>query len=282
MRLAKLALILFVTCLATGTALAQNEIIARAYRAVNVRSGPGTQYDIIGQLNSGNEVLITGRSNEESDWLRVDFLGRDGWLAYFTVTVVGDANDLPIVLPRATNATALAAPMPTPAALSAVSDLYITAYRRVNVRSGPGSSYVSIGSLEAGSTADVTGKSEDDVWLRIDYAGRDGWVAYFAVSFSGSIDSVQTVTTFTGAVTEVPQRTVEILTRYNVNLHEAPTPDSPVIAIIPYDVTLRSDGRSDPDSRWLRVAYRNQTGWLLGALVTAEGSLSILPIVAAR
>ncbi len=280
MCLGKLALCLITALLMTGDALAQAEIIARAYRTVNVRSGPGTQYDIIGQLNSGNEVLITGRSNDESDWLRIDFLGRDGWVAFFTVTVLGDAEVLPVVAARTVQENELR-PAATPMILHALSSVYVSAYRRVNVRSGPGSSYVSIGNLEAGSTADVTGRSEDNVWLRIDYADRDGWVAYFAVSLTGTLDAIDIVRAEPGAATEEPEAAIEIVTRYNVNLHEQPTLASPVIAIVPFDATLQAISRSDGAGTWLRVTYRNRTGWLLRALVTVRDPLNVLPIRAA-
>lgn len=282
MRLGKFAFCLITAMLmTTGNALAQNEIIARAYRTVNVRSGPGTQYDIIGQLNSGNEVLITGRSNDESDWLRIDYLGRDGWVAYFTVTVLGDASQLSVVTARATQSSESARPAATPMILHALNDVYVSAYRRVNVRSGPGSSYVSIGNLEAGSTVDVTGRSDDNVWLRIDYAGHSGWVAYFAVSLTGTLDAIQIVGAEADAATEEPAAAVEIITRYNVNLHEEPTLASPVVAIIPYEVSLQAESRSDSTGTWLRVTYRSQTGWLLSALVSVLDAIDVLPVQAA-
>lgn len=280
MRLGKIAFCLITAMLVTGNALAQDEIIARAYRTVNVRSGPGTQYDIIGQLNSGNEVLITGRNNDESDWLRVDFLGRDGWVAFFTVTVLGDAEQLPVVAARVSPEDAPPRISATPIALQASSDVFVSAYRRVNVRGGPGSGYSSIGNMEAGSTADVIGRSDDNVWLRIDYAGDAGWVAYFAVSLTGSLDGIEVVGASPGAVTEEPQVAAEISTRYNVNLHEEPTLDSPVIAIIPFDASLQADARSDISGSWLRVTFRNQTGWLLRALVTINDRINVLPVLA--
>src|SRR5215208_5349565 len=102
MHFVKMAFLLFVfpALLVTGNVFAQEEVIAQAYATVNVRSGPGTLYDIIGQLTSDNEVQITGRNDDESNWLRIDFEGRDGWVAYFTVSVFGNTEQLPVVTPR--------------------------------------------------------------------------------------------------------------------------------------------------------------------------------------
>ena len=59
MRTLTIALIL----LSTGAVLwAQDaDIVATAYQTVNVRRGPGTQYEIIGQLDGGDTVPVLGR-----------------------------------------------------------------------------------------------------------------------------------------------------------------------------------------------------------------------------
>jgi uncharacterized protein YraI len=277
MRFAKIAAFLLTVALITGNALAQDNVIARAYRTVNVRSGPGTQYDIIGQLNSGNEVHITGRSDDESDWLRVDFQGSDGWLAYFTVTVLGDLDQLPLVSPL-DDQESTPVHIVTPITLQATSSVFVTTYRRVNVRSGPGSEYLSVGNLEAGSTADVTGRSNDNEWLRIDFGDTSGWVAFFVVSLTGSLDNIEIVEVSAEALTEEPQNTLEMVTRYNTNLHEQPTLDSPILDIIPFNTPLQIDERSDEAGSWLHVSYNDHEGWLLRALASITGDLADLSI----
>lgn len=276
MKCAKIAICLLTAALVTGNALAQDSVNAQAYRTVNVRSGPGTQYDIIGQLTSGDEVQVTGRSDDESNWLRIDFTGREGWVAYFTVTVLGDAGDLAVVEPRSGQLTA--PPFATPTALSASTDLFVTAYRTVNVRTGPGMDYVSIGDLDAGSTADVTGRSDDNRWLRIDYDDDSGWVAFFVVSLNGLLDDIDIVDAPSSAETEEPPDTVAVTMRYNVNLHADPALDSPVVDVVPYDTRLEARARSDSDSTWLQVSHVGQMGWLIRALVNAQAELSVLPV----
>jgi len=278
MHFVKIAAFLLTIVLITGNALAQDSVIARAYRTVSVRSGPGTQYDIIGQLNSGNEVHITGRSDDESDWLRIDFQGSDGWLAYFTVTILGDVDQLAIVSPHDDQENTPVHPVATPLMLQASSSVFVTTYRRVNVRSGPGSEYLSVGNLEAGSTADVTGRSNDNEWLRINFGDTSGWVAFFVVSLTGSLDNIESVEVSPDALTEEPQNTLEIVTRYNTNLHEQPTLDSSILDIIPFNTSLRVDARSDVLGTWLHVDYNGHDGWLLRALASIMGELSDLSI----
>lgn len=260
-------------------ALAQDGVIAQAYATVNVRRGPGTQYDIIGQLTSGNEVQITGRSDEESNWLRISYSGSEGWVAYFTVSVLGNAEQLPIVAARPDAEVPLVRATATPVAVLATSDVYITAYRAVNVRSGPGTEYVVVGTLEPGSTADVTGRSGDSEWLRIDFDGDDGWVAFFVVTLTGLLEDVNVVPVAAGAATATPDMTVTVVTRYNVNLRDDPALHSSIVVLIPFGTELDADARSDANDTWVRVTFENQTGWLIRTLVDARGDLDKLPIV---
>ena len=50
-----------------------------ASTTVNVRSGPGTNYSVIGQLRQGQTLTITGK-NPSGDWWQFDFGGRQGWV----------------------------------------------------------------------------------------------------------------------------------------------------------------------------------------------------------
>ncbi len=78
--------------------------------AVNVRSGPGTNYSIVGQLQPGQSALITGRS-EDSSWWQINMAGEGeveeaGWIYGQLVTLAGDNSAV---------AVAEAPPPPTPA-----------------------------------------------------------------------------------------------------------------------------------------------------------------------
>jgi hypothetical protein len=56
---------------------------------VNVRSGPGTQYDVVGQVDRGEEFQITGK-NPAGDWWQICCVSdRRGWIAGFLVDTSG-------------------------------------------------------------------------------------------------------------------------------------------------------------------------------------------------
>ena len=63
--------------------------------AVNVRSGPGTNYGIVGQVKRGQEFRPNGR-NQDGTWLRFPWRGSYGWVAAWLMTVEGVEN-VPIV-----------------------------------------------------------------------------------------------------------------------------------------------------------------------------------------
>ena len=67
----------------------------------NVRSGPGTEYDVIGQVIQGAQARILGATVDHS-WLVIDYRGQWGWLAAYLVDTFGDRNLARIIQPPAT------------------------------------------------------------------------------------------------------------------------------------------------------------------------------------
>jgi uncharacterized protein YraI len=87
--------------------------IAVAAQGMNVRSGPGTNYAVIGAAQAGDQFMITGKDNSGA-WWEVDFNGRAGWLFAQLVTAnnssgVQVAQNIPTPPP----ATATPVPQPT-------------------------------------------------------------------------------------------------------------------------------------------------------------------------
>ncbi len=67
----------------------------------NVRSGPGTDYEVIGQVIQGAQARILG-ANVDHSWLVIDYRGQWGWLAAWLVDTFGERNLVPIIQPPAT------------------------------------------------------------------------------------------------------------------------------------------------------------------------------------
>lgn len=70
-------------------------------RVQNVRSGPGIEYDVIGQVIQGTQARVLG-ANIDHSWLVIDYRGQWGWLSANLVDTFGDGNLVPVIQPPAT------------------------------------------------------------------------------------------------------------------------------------------------------------------------------------
>ena len=118
-----------------------------ATTSVNVRSGPGTKYSIVGGLNRGDMVKRTGESGK---WIRVVYNGIEGYVygKYLSDT---DLSTLPVY----------------------------PILKTVKVRSSPGRKYKIIGKIKKGemkpvkSITTVNGKE----WLEVFCDGKWGYIS---------------------------------------------------------------------------------------------------------
>jgi hypothetical protein len=68
-------------------------LTAKSTGAINVRSGPGTNFVALGGLQAGDEITLDGR-NEAGDWAQFDFDGEAAWAFVSLLEVEGDINAL--------------------------------------------------------------------------------------------------------------------------------------------------------------------------------------------
>ena len=87
---------------------------------VNVRSGPGADFDVLGQVLQGQRLAIVGRDPDGQWWQICCFEDQTGWLAAEVVAAEGPletvalAADLPTPTPEATATAEVAAVAPLP------------------------------------------------------------------------------------------------------------------------------------------------------------------------
>jgi uncharacterized protein YgiM (DUF1202 family) len=81
---------------------------------MNVRGGPGTNYNVIGTASPGQEFRITGKNPGLGDWWQIDFGGRTGWVYSQLVTAANaEAVQVALNIPAPPPPTATPVP-PTP------------------------------------------------------------------------------------------------------------------------------------------------------------------------
>ncbi len=140
---------------------------------VNVRSGPGTGYAVIGRLTTEQIVPFVGASADEK-WRQVRYGERDGWVAAELTRVITQQPGVP---------GRRAHP---PLAIVPAGDA-------VNVRNGPGTRNKVITTLGERSLAPIVGKSEDGRWWQVWLDFRAGWIAAHLVQTAGSTEGVPTI-----------------------------------------------------------------------------------------
>ena len=154
---------------------------------INIRSGPGTGYQILGKLAVGQTAVVNGIS-ADGQWWYIDVPSPDvsrGWVSTAYVKAENTTN-VPTVGPDGVPIGEI----PTPEINSDAPSL--TGYVNLNIRSGPGVSYDVIGILKKQKRVEVVGVSADGLWWAIKYAkgpnGR-GWVSgqYVVTSNVGDV-----------------------------------------------------------------------------------------------
>lgn len=262
-KLKYLAAVLLLLFALSAPAAAQDGMTATVYQTANVRSGPDTRFEIVGQLAQGDSVLVTGR-DEEGRWLQVVIAsGEVGWLPLFVLTLDGELDDIPL-------AEEVAAEVPPDA--SAENTVTVAAYGRVNVRSEPAISGELVGQLDIGDTARATARSNgNNDWLLVENEIIEGWVAFFTVRVEGNLEALPVLVPDSTGEELIPP-TVLLRTRFNARLHTEPELTSPTIIIVPFDREVTPIARTE-NGRWLLVGYDGQTGWGIANLFDVTDDL---------
>ncbi len=165
---------------------------------VNVRSGPGTTYESLGLLDKDETVQVTLQS-DDGTWYRILYPDAPDGFGWVAAQYVAFAEGTPFF------PTAPGQPgqdVPTGRVLI-----------RLNVRSGPGTTFETLGMLEAGTTVVLTAKNNTASWFQIEYPNGSeerGWVTaqYVQTDYSAELPVVdefgQPVSTGTPGPTPVP------------------------------------------------------------------------------
>ncbi len=146
--------------------------------SLNVRSGAGTSYSVIGNLKKGNSASVVASTN---GWYKIKYGSGYGYISskYTTSSAL------------TTNTTNVA---PT---TSANKTVYTTT--SLNVRSGASTSYSVVGVLGSGKAASVVGTSGS--WYKIKYGSGYGYISskYTTSSAPSNGGSTTTVTPSNGS-----------------------------------------------------------------------------------
>jgi uncharacterized protein YraI len=177
---------------------AQDPAMARGITRdfVNLRSGPGTNFETITIIDPEVTVDIVGR-NEAATWIQVNVNGQSGWMSRSYVSLISGAiAALPVTdggAPAPTPAPDTNNPTPpTPTTDTASTTTQTTApvggttgvtTTLVNLRSAPTSTANIIAVVDAGVTVSIIGRNTNSRWLRVNANGQEGWMYRTLVRF---------------------------------------------------------------------------------------------------
>jgi uncharacterized protein YraI len=278
----------------------------KAEQGANVRSGPDTTFDQVGQLAAGSMTVVIGKTTA-GDWWQINFprgSEHTAWVAARVVEFFGDAATVPVVeavagvvtqTTRQRGASALTAEAttePTDEPTSAGPVVKIPA-GGVNVRRGPGTNFDLLGRLDEGRVIVVVGKNEIGDWWQIEYDQGEnglGWVADAVVDFSGDPDNVSVAPlpgepTPTPTITPTPTPTEPVIAGTieatdAINVRDEPSTEGTLIGGLYLGDTADVLAVSK-DGDWWLIEFPDGpdgTGWVAAEFVRFQGDRQAVPI----
>jgi uncharacterized protein YgiM (DUF1202 family) len=216
---------------ATAISTAVTKIAASQYKTtihLNLRSGAGTNYSIIGSGITGTTVAGTGKAN--GIWYEVKLGSQTGWMSSEYLKKVT-----------------------TPAPVTKITVAQYKTTIHLNLRSGAGTSYSVIGSGVAGTTVTGTGKA-NGIWYEVKLGSQTGWM---------SSEYLKKVPTPTAAAVTPPITTVlavQYKTKIHLMLRSGAGTNYNIIGSGVMGTTVTGTGKSN--GIWYQVKLGSKTGWM--------------------
>jgi uncharacterized protein YraI len=252
---------------------------------LNVRSGPGLQFAILGTVEQGTTGEILGLSPDGA-WYAVKVptsLSGNGqaWVMGRYVTLSNPTGQpLPTINPPLLPSKAS---VPQPGA----NDPQVTMLETATIRQGPSVEYPVFGVTPEGAKAIVVGESEDGQWWAIKLETQTGWV-YKGYTYAQKTDDVPVIKNpdLPGSINpSVPgSGAAAAVALEPINVRSGPSNTYDSYGKISIGTSLALIGRS-ADSEWLVVNLPTDIapdgrGWVAARYVHAE-NISSLPVIQA-
>ncbi len=141
-------------------------------QVLNVRTGPSTNYDVLGQLRNGDQQRVLG-ANTSLSWLVIEFRGQQAWISAEPnlVEIFGNLNTVPVVAAPPTPTPGIPTSTPVPA----IPDIVVTNVTPTEVLFNAATT-VSVtvrnaGGVDAGPFAVATSFAPDNVYAAENLSG---------------------------------------------------------------------------------------------------------------
>ena len=232
---------------------------------LNVRSGPGTEYDIVTTVAQGTQAEIIGIGPQD-EWFLVELDGLDepAWIYQELTTVVGSLAGVRRVASWQVGQPSSDTEVERPIA--------VTYPSLVNVREGPGESYNVLKAVGQGTRARIMGIGPDENWYLVDIDGLDqlGWIREHLTVLVGSLDNVKRIT-----AEEIAMLPVAIANTALLNVRSGPDTSYGLVTTVSVGTWVEVIG-VNAQSDWFKVKYDDVggQGWIYRELTYLTGPLS--------
>lgn len=203
---------------------------------VNLRTGPGTTYDVVASLARGTALERTGITN---GWSRVMY---EGAVCYVSSALISDEE------PESDGEDEPAGENETAAEGEAAGEeetggTIVVAVAEANIRSGAGTGYDIVGTVEKGTELERTGVTGN--WSIVIYNGEERYISTSLIAEKGE----------SGTVTVVSE----------ANVRSGPGTSYDILGVVKVGTVLTATDHTA--SNWYEVEYDGQTGYIAGNMV---------------
>ncbi|SCJ67105.1 SH3 domain-containing protein [Clostridium saudiense] len=243
----------------TGTVKVSNSL--------NVRSGAGTNYSVLGSLSNGAKVEIVGTSGS---WYKIKYGSGYGYVSKDYVTVSSSSNNSSSNSGSSNSGSSnntITTPSTSTTGTIKVNDT-------LNVRSGAGTSYSVIGSLKNGATVEIVETSGS--WYKIKYGSGYGYVSkdYVTVSSSSNNSSSNSGSSNSGSsnnTTTTPSTSTTGTIKVNnaLNVRSGAGTSYSVIGSLKNGATVEI---VETSGSWYKIKYGSGYGYVSKDYVTVSSS----------
>ena len=157
-----------------------------------LRAGPASTYDSVGSLTQG-DVVVGIRRSVNGLWIEIPYARNTGWIFRDLVDWQQDVDALPI-LPEGFTPTPLPPPGVVIPPTETLTISVVVADTNVNVRSGPETSYLRLGSLRPGQQVTPIARNERANWVMVEFNDGFGWIATELVAWSVDLETLPIIT----------------------------------------------------------------------------------------
>lgn len=199
---------------------------------LNVRTGAGTEHNIISKVREGQVLQVTG---QENGWFKVSVNGQTGYVSGDFVTTGGKKET----------------------AVQQGTGNYTVNVSSLNVRTGPSASHTVLGSVNKGQTVQVVGEVQD--WFKINHNGGTGYISKDFVTKGGTAVSNQTEKPATNNNATIQTGGSYVVNTGALKVRTGPATYNAVIGGVTNGKTLQVTGA---ENGWYKINHNGRTGYV--------------------